>query len=163
MKINKIETKRNMQIFIKTLTGKTLEVELEPTDTIGDIKDEIFKKYEYMQWQQTLIAEGKWLIDDEIIWYCKSPKESWIMLVLWLSRFRELNITFNPKTKLKDIKLRVSIFDLIEDIKFKIQDITGFPLESIKLFSKGYEIIDSKSVIEVGFTVRWTINASIII
>ena len=33
-----------MQIFVKTLTGKTITVEVEPTDTIENVKTKIQSK-----------------------------------------------------------------------------------------------------------------------
>ena len=34
----------NMQIFVKTLTGKTITLDVEPTDTIEDVKGKIQDK-----------------------------------------------------------------------------------------------------------------------
>ena len=35
---------RNMQIFVKTLTGKTITLEVEPSDTIENVKAKIQDK-----------------------------------------------------------------------------------------------------------------------
>ena len=36
-----ISSKANMQIFVKTLTGKTITLEVEPSDTIENVKAKI--------------------------------------------------------------------------------------------------------------------------
>jgi ubiquitin len=132
-----------MQLFVKTLTGKTVSIEVEEGESIEDVKAKIAEKEGIPAEQQRLIFGGQQLQDAKTLGDYDVGDDSTLHLVLRLRGGMQLFVkTLTGKT----VSIEVEEGESIEDVKAKIAEKEGIPAEQQRLIFGGQQLQDAKTL-----------------
>lgn len=137
-----------MQIFIKTLDGLTIVLDVEPSDFVIEIKKKYQEKHGTEFELQTLIFNGQVLDDQLTISDCGITKEDTLSLIkkekggydvtIKTMRGDTFNIDSYPGEK-------------VEALKLKISDREGISADLMKLTYAGQEVEDKMALIDFNY------------
>eukprot|EP00529_Nitzschia_sp_RCC80_P026285 CAMPEP_0113461430 /NCGR_PEP_ID=MMETSP0014_2-20120614/11539_1 /TAXON_ID=2857 /ORGANISM="Nitzschia sp." /LENGTH=350 /DNA_ID=CAMNT_0000353195 /DNA_START=14 /DNA_END=1067 /DNA_ORIENTATION=- /assembly_acc=CAM_ASM_000159 len=138
-----LEVRGGMQLFVKTLTGKTVSIEVEEGESIEDVKAKISEKEGIPAEQQRLIFGGQQLQEGKSLEDYDVGDDATLHLVLRLRGGMQLFVkTLTGKT----VSIEVEEGESIEDVKAKISEKEGIPAEQQRLIFGGQQLQEGKSL-----------------
>ena len=132
-----------MQLFVKTLTGKTIAIQVKPSCTIGNVKYKIQEAEGIPPDRQRLSFASKQLRDDRTLSDYGIINECTVYLFLRLCGGMKI---FVQTPSNATISVDVELSDTIENVKTKIQDKESIPTVQHCLTLNGEQLSNDQTI-----------------
>ena len=150
--------KANIDLFVLLTPEKTISLNMETSDTILKMKEEIQRMEGIPVDEQRLMYGVTQLEDDKTVTDYNIQTKSNIRLHVQLSRSMQINVKTLTNTT---ITLGVVSSDTIQTVKFKIQSKEGIPPEKQRIFLDGKALEDDRTLWHYNIEEKSTLNLGI--
>ncbi|GKC44326.1 zinc finger, CCHC-type containing protein [Tanacetum coccineum] len=131
-----------LKIFVKTPTGETKSMVVEPSDTIANVKsfvgDEVDDEGKVLMFNEMVLQDSSLVSDFDI----KNGSTLTLLPKSTGCKHIFVSVIFNGK----NIPLEVKRSDTILHVKAKIHDIQGIPTSEQVLLLNGKRLMDSRTL-----------------
>ena len=145
---NNIAYRGHMIIFVNTFWRRSIELDVESADSIKSIKNKIFEILCISQYFQRLIFERKFMKDISSLSDYNIESGATIYVIAHIGYAYISQFTTTNDDLIVEINIKASVTSSVEDIKYQIQDKTGYPIESIHLYYKYEELSDDEILLD---------------
>ena len=140
-----------MQIFIRTIAGKVLAVDVEPEMTIAQLKEKIEAKHKIPIAELNLIYKGNKLMDTQTIDKAGISKEDTINIVKAPEGAKdgEIDLLIRSNANPGGI-MKFKVNDTIEKVIINVGDKYSIDPKEVEIYYKGQRLERAHTIKEVG-------------
>lgn len=136
-----------MKIYVKTLTGNPVTIDVTPSTTVLEVKQKMMVKEGILPARQRLLYGGSVLEDGKTLSACNIQSQSTLMLVVSNRDAIPINIAMPSG---KSITLNVQISDKVSVLQDKIRAVEGIAPSQQNLFFNGRALNDDDLLSDYG-------------
>ena len=136
-----------MKIYVKTLTGNPVTIDVTPSTTVLEVKQKMYTKALILPSRHRLIYGGSVLEDGKTLSSCNIQSQSTLMLVVSNRDAIPINIEMPSG---KSIALNVQISDKVSVLQDKIRAVEGIAPSQQNLFFNGRALNDDNVLSDYG-------------
>ena len=144
-----------LEIFVQVMHQEIITLEVDSSDTIGNLKEKIKDKKGFPVEEQLLFFQSKTQMeDDRTVSDYNIQNKSTVKLSLQIYR---LEVTILTEGR-RPVTLEVNATDSILELKREIQDMTGVPLKQQCLSFAGIELENERTIFAYNIQNKSSIN-----
>ena len=137
-------------VYVRNMMGKTVSIDIFPTDKVKSLKERVFDKEGIPVEQQRLVFQGKDLDDNQFIKHYNIEQESNLQLALAAPvRPSRISISLPTATpgEWKKVAIDIPLTSKVQDLKRKVHKVTGIIPNELILFAGSQELCDNDATL----------------